>query len=98
MGGLPRKYLSTDDLKKLAYLHREHGVFSGISNNENIETTARQGLFQTIYKHSVWGNGQGRPYSGPGSDPERVPEYINFLSQYIRHYDAEISQKGCTSG
>ncbi|MFT8672565.1 MAG: glycosyltransferase family 25 protein [Acetobacter orientalis] len=91
-----RKYLSTDDLKKLAYLHREHGVFSGISNDENIETTVRQELFQTIYKNSVWGNGQGRPYSGPGSDPERVPEYINFLSQYIRHYDIHtVTDIGC---
>lgn len=40
-----------------------------------------QDVFETIYIRELWGKGKG---SGPGSDPEFVKPYVDFLQSFIK--------------
>lgn len=91
-----KPHLPIDELDRLQNLHENYGVFSGVSTDCTEINSDRKTTFQRIYKNSVWGNGGDFAYSGPGSDPNRVPEYIKFICDYINFYQIKsVCDIGC---
>lgn len=53
-------------------------------------------VFSEIYRHNVWGGSQGKPYSGPGSDPDMARSYVLAAGEFIRTFDIKsILDLGC---
>lgn len=44
---------------------------------------SRQQIFSDIYKKGVWGDSQETLYSGPGSLPENILPYADFVSRFV---------------
>ncbi|ACB93746.1 glycosyltransferase [Beijerinckia indica] len=47
-------------------------------------TEARADIFDSIYRHSVWGQAEDGFSSGPGSDPEHMSAYLDLVTNYIK--------------
>ncbi|WP_438383774.1 glycosyltransferase [Asaia sp. BMEF1] len=82
---LCRDYLDVGALAGLEKARQKRVVF-----HEKRETEpGLPAIFRDIYNNNEWG-GEGKIYSGVGSDPERCEDYINFMSHYITRIGAKV--------
>jgi len=83
---IARKVLPTSLLGRLRLLrarrqYREH---------------SREKIFSEVYVNRVWGESEEDLYSGPGSIPENVEKYAEFVSHFIeKHKIGSIVDFGC---
>ena len=57
---------------------------------------SRQQIFSDIYKKGVWGDSRETLYSGPGSLPENILPYAEFVSQFVaKHNIKSVVDFGC---